>query len=238
VPLPVHVENLGDTSWLARVDRAGGYVSLGGHLLDEERRPVKRCFFAHALPRDVGPGEAVEFEARLHLPEQLGRYVLRLDLVDERVAWFEQCGSPTVDVDLVVEGWPDSRDPHRLGARLELLAPPPPGSLPPGGALSVRLRATNAGDTRWLTGPPTERGAVNLGVQLHDANGAIVARDHHRVPLPRPVDPGDAVVIEASVPGPPASGRFRLVFDLVAEQICWFEHHGSPSIALDLETKG
>jgi SAM-dependent methyltransferase len=117
VSLPLRVENLGDTLWLATLDPAGGYVSLGGHLLDEQRRPVTRCFFADALPRDVAPAEAVEFEARVHLPEQLGRYVLRLDLVDERVAWFEQCGSSTVDVDLVVEGWPDSRsEPFGLGS--------------------------------------------------------------------------------------------------------------------------
>jgi hypothetical protein len=55
--------------------------------------------------------------------------------------------------------------------------------------------------------------------------------------LPRPVDPGETVEIEATVPGPPESGRFRLVFDLVAEQICRFEHYGSPGLALDLETK-
>jgi hypothetical protein len=232
VPLPLRVENQGDTLWLATLVPAGGYVSLGGHLLDEQRRPVKRCFFADALPNDVAPGAAVDFVARVHLPEERGRYVLRLDLFDERVAWFEQCGSATVDVDLFVEGWPDSRAPHRLGARLELLAP-----LPPGTPLSVRLRATNSGDTRWLTGSPTERGAVCLGVQLRDAAGGLLARDYWRIPLPRPVDPGQAVDLEASVPAPPESGRFRLVFDLVAEQICWFEHHGSPALTLDLETK-
>jgi hypothetical protein len=101
----------------------------------------------------------------------------------------------------------------------------------------VRLRATNSGDTRWLTGSPSDRGAVSLGVQLWDGAAGLRARDYWRVPLPRPVDPGQAVEIEASVPGPPESGRFRLVFDLVAEQICWFEHHGSPSLAFDLETE-
>jgi SAM-dependent methyltransferase len=235
VRLPMRVENVGDTLWLAALDPVGGYVSLGGHLLDEQRRPVKRCFFAHALPKDVAPGEAVEFEALVDLPEALGRHVLRLDLFDERVAWFEQCGSPTVDVDVLVEGWPDSRAPHRLGARLELLAPLSPERLRPATAVSVRLRATNTGDTRWLTGSPEERGAVSLGVQLQDGAGGMLARDHCRVPLPRPVDPGETVEIDATVPGPPGSGRFRLVFDLVAEQICWFEHHGSPGVALDLE---
>jgi SAM-dependent methyltransferase len=236
VALPLRVENLGDTLWLAALDRAGGYVSVGGHLLDEQHRPIERCFFADRLPRDIAPGEAVEFEARVHLPGRLGRHVLRLDLVDEKVAWFEQCGSATVDVDLVVEGWPDSQAPHWLGARLELLPPAPPGRLPPSAPVRVRLRATNTGDTRWITGSPADRGAVCLGVQLRDADGALLERDHFRVPLARAVDPGEAIEIEAVVPGPPGRGRFHLAFDLVAEQICWFEHHGSPVLSLGLET--
>jgi hypothetical protein len=50
------------------------------------------------------------------------------------------------------------------------------------------------------------------------------------------VDPGETVEIEAAVPAPAESGRFRLVFDLVAEQICWFEHHGSPALSLHVQT--
>jgi SAM-dependent methyltransferase len=236
VALPLRVENVGDTVWLAALDRAGGYVSVGGHLLDEQRRPVERCFFADQLPRDMAPGEAVEFEARVHLPGRVGRYVLRLDLVDEKVAWFEQCGSSTVDVDLVVEGWPDSRAPHWLGARLELLPPLPPGRLPPSAPVPVRLRATNTGDTRWVNGTPAERGAVCLGVQLRDGEGALLERDHFRVPLARAVDPGETIEIEAMVPGPPESGRYLLAFDLVAEQICWFEHHGSSVLSVGVQT--
>jgi hypothetical protein len=236
VPLPLRIENVGDTRWVSALDPAGGYVSLGGHLLDELRRPVKRCFFADALPADVAPGSAVEYEAKVHLPEELGRYVLRLDLFDERVTWFEQCGSATVDVDLVVEGWPDSRSPHRLGAHLELLPPALPQRVAPAVGLPVRLRVTNTGDTRWLPGPPTERGAVCLGIQLRDGAGEILTRDHHRVELARPVDPKETVEIAATVPAPAECGRFRLVFEMVAEHICWFEHHGSPGLSIDLET--
>ena len=102
--------------------------------------------------------------------------------------------------------------------------------------MTVRLRATNTGDTRWLTGTPEERGAVSLGVQLRDEAGALLMRDYLRVPLPRPADPGETLEIDAVVPAPRESGRFRLAFDLVAEQICWFEHHGSAGLAVDLET--
>jgi hypothetical protein len=50
------------------------------------------------------------------------------------------------------------------------------------------------------------------------------------------VDPGETVEVEAAVPGPPGRGRFLLAFDLVVEQISWFESHGSPVLSLAVET--
>ena len=102
VTVPVRIQNLGDTVWLADLSPTGGYVSLGGHLLDEQGGLLKGSFFTFPLPRDVAPRETVEFDARLHLPEQLGRFRLVLDLVDQKVAWFEQCGSKTTELELVV----------------------------------------------------------------------------------------------------------------------------------------
>jgi hypothetical protein len=46
----------------------------------------------------------VVVEARLRLPSSAGRYVLRLDMVDEGIAWFEQHGSHVIEVELIVEG--------------------------------------------------------------------------------------------------------------------------------------
>lgn len=231
--LPLRVTNTGDTLWLAGAGQPG-HVNVGGHLLDTELRPLERCFFADALPRDVSPGESIDLEAQLYLPARLGAFVLRVDLIDEKVAWFEQCGSATLDVELRVEGWPDSRAPHRFGAQLVLLSAPPSGPVTAGLPLSLRLRAVNSGDTRWLAGPQSERGSVCLGAQLWDAGGSLVERDHFRVELTRAVDPGELVEIDAAVPVPQRAGRYRLRLDLVAEQICWFEHHGSRPLAVDL----
>jgi SAM-dependent methyltransferase len=238
VTVPVRVENQGDTLWLADEGLGGGYVSLGGHLLDEEGRLLKGNFFAYPLPRDVAPGETVEFDAHLHLPERLGRFRLVLDLVDEKVAWFEQCGSETTDFELVVQDWPDSRAPHRPAVRIDLPSPPPSAPVPPGAALALRVRLTNTGDTIWLDGPVGTRGAVFLGAQLRTPDGAVLSRDHCRVPLPRPVSPGEQLELDASVPAPSESGRFQMTLDLVAEQVCWFEQHGSVPVAFDVETHG
>jgi hypothetical protein len=103
VSLAVAVENTGDTTWLAAERPAGGYVCLGGHLLDGERHLVRLGDFTHPLPRDLQPGESADVDAAFGLPDRAGRFVLQLDLVDVGIAWFSQRGSPTLEVDLDVE---------------------------------------------------------------------------------------------------------------------------------------
>jgi SAM-dependent methyltransferase len=227
----MQVENTGDTTWLAAEDRlTGGYVGLGGHLLDAAGRTIRIGFLTERLPRDVAPGESVEVRSSFGLPGQAGRFVLRLDLVADGIAWFSQKGSPTTDVPLDV-AWSESRDPHRLAARIE-----PSGSLPPRADAQVfrlQLRLTNTGDTIWLAEPAQARGTVSVGVQLVDETGAPVDRDYLRIPLPGDVAPGEAVEIDAVVPRPPDHGRFAV--DLVAEQICWFVSHGSQPLVFTLE---
>jgi hypothetical protein len=98
------VRNTGDTPWLHEEQPAGGYVRLGGHLLSEKRETVNWDFFRAALPSDVPTGGTVVVEAHFHLPASAGRYVLRIDMVDEGIAWFEQHGSHVIEAELVVEG--------------------------------------------------------------------------------------------------------------------------------------
>lgn len=235
LPLRVRVTNTGDTLWLHEQNAVGGYVMLGGHLLNERREPIGRGFLRAALPRDVAPLEAVELEASLPVPPALGRYFVQLDMVDEFVAWFEQCGSRTVEVRLDVDAFPDSRDPHRLAAVLELVSGAPGAPVTPGTPLSLGLRIRNCGDSVWLAGDTRERGVVSLGAQLLDARGELLARDHARVPLPRSVAPGESLELQAALPAPPETGQYRLRLDLVAEGVCWFEHMGSAPLELLVE---
>ena len=235
VELPLRIENQGDTEWLSETDPVGGYVFLGGHLLDGEGKILRRGFFSFALPRNVPAGARVDVVARLHLPERPGRYRLALDLVDQNVAWFEQCGSPVTEVELLAV-WPDSRMPHRLGAEIEVLRGRPEGPLPGGSTLSLQLRIANTGDTRWLTDPAIGSGVVKLGVQLRALDGTLLQRDYFRALLPRALDPGESLELSLSAPVPAEPRRSVLALDMVAEQVCWFEHHGSAPALIEVET--
>jgi SAM-dependent methyltransferase len=229
--IPVTVENTGDTLWLAVEDLVvGGYVCLGGHLHDAVGCAPRIGHFTQRLPRDVAPGETVEMEATVPLPEAAGSYVLRLDMVDARVTWFSQVGSPTCDLKLRI-GWADSTDPHRFGARIEPLGPFPPRAA--GDAFSLRLRLANVGDTKWVGGPEERRGTVRVGVQRLSADGAVEELDYFRAPLSGTVGPGESTEVSLTVPLRPGGGRSFAV-DLVAEQICWFSHHGSKPLLFEL----
>ena len=229
--VPVSIENTGDTLWLATEDPSGGgYVCLGGHLHDGAGGAPRIGHFTQRLPRDVAPCETVEVEARFAPPESAGSYVLRLDMVDARVAWFSQAGSLTTDLTLTVT-WSDSLDPHRFEARIEPLGPSPPPA--DGDAFSLRLRITNAGDTTWLSGPHERRGTVRVGAQRLSADGAVDELDYFRAPLPGRVAPGESTEVSPTVPLRPEDGRSFAV-DLVAEQIWRFSRPGSKPLSFEL----
>jgi SAM-dependent methyltransferase len=233
--LPVRLENLGDTTWLSTPDPVGGYVNLGGHLLDASGGMLQHGFFAEALPKDVAPGEAVELVARLRVPESPGRFRIALDLVDERVIWFEQAGSPVVEVELQVTGWPDSRTPHRLRAEIEVREGRPERPLAPGSELPLSLHIANTGDTRWLAEPGVGAGQVRMGVQLRATDGTLLDRDYFRALLPRSMNPGESIELTVAVPVPSRPGRLVLAVDMVAEMVAWFEERGSSPALIDVE---
>jgi SAM-dependent methyltransferase len=232
--LEVTVHNEGDTLWLHEVDSVGGYVGLGGHLIDAGGDVIGVGHFRTPLEADVPPGGEATLVARIPLPDREGRFAIRLDMCDEFVAWFAQTGSAWVDVPIEVSGYPDSRAPRHLGASLAW-AGERPAQADPGQPLSLRLRLDNTGDTSWWAGPLGERGAVALGVHLCDAEGEILEWDFCPVPLPGDVTPGESLEHVFEIPAPPEAGRYRLRLDLIAAQVSWFESYGTAPLELELE---
>jgi hypothetical protein len=54
------------------------------------------------LPRDIQPGEEVTLNAKIQAPNRPGDYTLRLTMVQERVAWFENYGAQPLDISVKV----------------------------------------------------------------------------------------------------------------------------------------
>jgi len=93
----VSVANEGDTRWLHGGDEAGR-VRLGIQLMTPDRHLLQLDFARAVLPQDVAAGATAQVEIDLTLPDAASGYVLKLDLVDEQICWFEDVGSRPVYV--------------------------------------------------------------------------------------------------------------------------------------------
>ena len=238
----VRVRNTGDTLWLHQETPLGGFVVLGAHLLNLKNETIARGFVRVYLPRDVPAGDSIDLEIRLPKSNPNGDCLIQLDMVDDRVAWFEQTGSPTLTLPDRFE-LATSLEPGFLFANLTMLAPDPKVALdrvPPGHPINVRLGIHNAGDTRWLAGPPGTKGHVCVGVVICDAAGNVIVRDHERFALPNDMNPVDRTELAFTCHAPDKPGVYRLRFDLVDEGISWFESFGisMPELSVNVSDAG
>ncbi|HMN29890.1 MAG TPA: peptidoglycan recognition family protein, partial [Caldilineaceae bacterium] len=96
------LRNTGAQSWLWG---GGNPIRLGYHYYRGRRRlnTVPARDLRTDLPADVPPGETVQIDARIALPEEPGNYTLELDLVQEGVGWFKEQKSPVLTRWLTVE---------------------------------------------------------------------------------------------------------------------------------------
>ncbi|HYO64132.1 MAG TPA: DUF1698 domain-containing protein [Pyrinomonadaceae bacterium] len=135
------------------------------------------------------------------------------------------------------EPFPDSRAVSYLSAALSFEEAP--AACAPGDELSFRVRVENSGFARWLCAgePPDDRGAVHLAAHLLSEDGDELSWYHAGAYLPRDLLPGDSAVVEIRMRAPAERGTFRLAFDMVAEQLAWFEDLGSATLGHTLRVQ-
>jgi ubiquinone/menaquinone biosynthesis C-methylase UbiE/glycosyltransferase involved in cell wall biosynthesis len=101
-----------------------------------------------------------------------------------------------------------------------------------GQILKVVALCENTGESLWLSAPRPFGGYVTFGVKLLTASGRLLDDTRGRQSLSEDVPPGGhiEVVSEVSLEGCEA-GRYRLLFDMVNEQVHWFQHKGGAEVA-------
>ncbi|MBC8029283.1 MAG: methyltransferase domain-containing protein [Pyrinomonadaceae bacterium] len=103
ISVRLRIENTGDTIWLTGPARRKGAVMLGVMLLDEAGSTISERHGEPPLPRALAAGESVETVIRFRAPAVPGKYRLKVDLVAQHVAWFEQQGSEPLVLPLEVK---------------------------------------------------------------------------------------------------------------------------------------
>lgn len=100
--LQLRITNTGDTVWLGGDYLRRGAVTLGVKILDDAGRVIDEFHGEPGLPRAVGPNESCSVVIEHPAPAQPGSYVLKIDLVDQHICWFEERGSQPISLPLVV----------------------------------------------------------------------------------------------------------------------------------------
>lgn len=127
----------------------------------------------------------------------------------------------------------DSRMGVGLAADLQLVEAPE--TCTANTPLTLRFTALNTGTAHWLAWTPDGHGTVKLGVHLASADQRVNENDYGRAPLRRICAPGESVEFSFNLDLPTGAERWFLVFDLVAEGVCWFASHGTRPVSLTIE---
>ncbi len=99
-----------------------------------------------------------------------------------------------------------------------------------GRCVSFEIQITNSGSVPWLSPPPDSADPTFYALSYHiltDA-GEPVCYDGERYRLPPQFYPGESVRIAVKIMLPERPGDYVVVFDLVREQVAWFESFGNP----------
>lgn len=100
--LTVRARNMGDTLWLHQPRMIGGHVALGAKLMDSNRLAIIYDYGRGYFRQDVAPGQEAIVQITLRAPETPGDYLVKLDLVDECIVWFEHRGSQPLLMPLTI----------------------------------------------------------------------------------------------------------------------------------------
>lgn len=100
-----------------------------------------------------------------------------------------------------------------------------PGRMRPAIPLVVDVQVRNDSGVPW---PAIGRGEPRVRLSYHWLlpNGDVYEYDGLRADLPHKLSPGQSTVIPSPVQPPAQSGRFRIRWDLVIENVAWFSDHG------------
>jgi SAM-dependent methyltransferase len=125
----------------------------------------------------------------------------------------------------------DSRIPEGLSHRLTLTQDHM--RIPVNRTVVLKLGVENSGDSLWLNRSLQDLGTVFIGAHLYRKSGELLDYDFKRWRLKRPYRPGHKDERDLRLKFR-EKGTFRLVIDLVSEQVCWFETLGSRPVSLQV----
>jgi 2-polyprenyl-3-methyl-5-hydroxy-6-metoxy-1,4-benzoquinol methylase len=130
----------------------------------------------------------------------------------------------------------DSRNPGVLTARITARGKYP-STINAGGMIKIPLEIANTGDTVWLVSQSAPKGTVRIGVKILNERNELVSEVHGSPRLARALAPGETVVVNLAHTVPQEPGNYYMKVDLVCQDICWFEQHGSKPLLISFQVR-
>lgn len=93
IEIELGITNEGDTFWLAGRQTRFGVVMPAVKVFDAQGTLLREFHGEPPLPHSVAPGETVRLKIRTPAPQQNGKYVIKIDLVNQHICWFQDVGS-------------------------------------------------------------------------------------------------------------------------------------------------
>lgn len=215
----IAVRNTGNLLWRSQHSRFGGEVYLAVSAYTTDGQLVQQHLAGATLPHDLAPEEEVEMAVLVEAVLEPGRYILQYDMVIEHIVWFSHLGSPVFRRPIEV---------LPVGAEITLVQTC--AQAPANSELVDRIVVRNTSPFTWpAQGPLFGGGGIGVGVKVYQ-DGEFVRDDLGRTPLPHDIAPGETAEVEVSIPVSLNPGAYLLRYDMVIEQVGWFEHGGAPTV--------
>jgi hypothetical protein len=114
-----------------------------------------------------------------------------------------------------------------------------PSVLRPGEKVSLTLRVKNGGESIWIAkGDPSGQHPITLRNRWLDAGTETVLNEQDGGSvLPRNLLPGEELDLPITITAPSKPGNYRLDFDMVQEQVCWFHQKGSETLSFKIRVE-
>ncbi|TMC46922.1 MAG: hypothetical protein E6J23_01340 [Chloroflexi bacterium] len=167
------------------------------------------------LGGDLLAGQTVTVNPAITAPMTGGSYVLKLDLVQEGVAWFSAKGAATGNLPVTLAGPVIAS----FGANYAIL----PVSGTAGSTTTTQITLGNTSNFTWPAGGANP---VTLSYHWINSAGKTVVWDGLRTKLPADVPAGQLTQVQANLAYPSAPGTYLLRWDLVQEGVSWFSGKG------------
>jgi glycosyltransferase involved in cell wall biosynthesis len=233
VEIQATVKNISKQIWLA------GYISqirLGNHWLDENGSKIQNDDGRTYLPQVLKPTESIDLPLKITIPETPGNYLLELDMVQERVAWFQNKGSQTTRVKVEVSPVKIKIDTNNrlltdAAFKAEIIASETLVASP-GEKVEIQATVKNISKQIWLAGYISQ---IRLGNHWLDENGSKIQNDDGRTYLPQVLKPTESIDLPLKITIPETPGNYLLELDMVQERVAWFQNKGSQTTRVKVE---